>query len=196
VKSGRDYRAEYGRRKRRARELGFGSVRELAAAKRPTRVEDFAALPEAARASRSNAMRAIRIARDEDMTIEDATLGLIGVPVSTVKFWAGDALQPTRNGKTLPTKGDRLLRLRPLIVEGGSELEFVAVRGSRAAARADRIFEVQWAYVHGEADETELDQISELRVAGRSVETNADRLAILAAAGAIEPDAVYAALVA
>jgi hypothetical protein len=50
--------------------------------------------------------------------------------------------------------------------------------------------------VQGDATEVELDEIRGLKVGGRTVETDPERLAILAAAGAIEPDTVYAALVA
>ena len=46
-----------------------------------------------------------------------------------VRYWAAEALEPTRRGRTLPREGDRMLRLRPLIVVDANELVFVTVRG-------------------------------------------------------------------
>lgn len=187
---GRDYAAEYRRRKQRARELGFAGPRELAKARRPLRLADFGLLPDAARESRTAALRVVARARIEGTTVE-ATARELQVPMRVVRFWAGEALEPTRRGRTLPTPGDRLLRLRPLLVEGEDEVVFVAVRGSRAADRANRIFDVQWQYVSGRADESDLEEIRGLRVGGRTALSDPAQLAFLALANAIDPDIVY-----
>lgn len=131
-----------------------------------------------------------------DRTTVEAAAAQAGVPMGDVRYWAGAALEPTRQGRTLPREGDRLLRLRPLLVEGESELVFVPVRGSRVADRADAVFDVQWRYVTGQADEAELDQIRGLRIAGRTVESSPDRLDYLARAGGLDADEVYRELVA
>jgi hypothetical protein len=195
VASGRDYAAEYRRRKQRARELGFpsDSARRLGP-RRLGHVSDFARLPESARASRSQALSVVHRARAQRTTVEEAANEL-GVSVRSVRYWAGEALEPTRRGRTLPRAGDRLLRLRPLILEGENELVFVAVRGSGAADRADAVFDLQWRFITGQADEAELDQIRGARIAGRVVESEPDRLEHLARAGTLDSDEIYRELV-
>jgi hypothetical protein len=138
-------------------------------------------------------MRVIGFARMTGLPVEEAAREL-GVPTAIVRYWAGDALRPTREGRTSVRPGDRLPRLRPLILEGASELEFVVVRGSRKADDAVWVFDIQWRYVTGQADKSELEQIRGIRIAGRTVESDPDALARLAAAGAIDPDDVYSAL--
>jgi hypothetical protein len=73
---------------------------------------------------------------------------------------------------------------------------FVTVRGSRAADRADAVFDVQWRYAAGSADESELEQIENVRVDGQRIEADPERLRYLAAAGALDTDDAYQALVA
>ena len=108
-----------------------------------------------------------------------------------VRYWAAEALEPTRRGRTLPREGDRMLRLRPLIVVDANELVFVTVRGSRAADRADQVFDIQWRYVNGQADESELDTIEGVRIGGRTVESDPDRLLYLARANALDALEAY-----
>jgi hypothetical protein len=176
--------------------LGFES--EWARRQAPRRlrsVGDFGRLPEAARQSRTDALRVVGRARRERTTIEAAARAM-GVDPAVVAYWAPEAIEPARKGWTLPNPGDRLLRLRPLLLEGDAEVGFVAVRGSRAADRADRVFDVQWRYANGQADESELAAIDGVRVAGRRVEADPERIRYLAAAGALNPEDVYQALVA
>jgi transposase-like protein len=191
----RDYKAEYRRRQQRARQFGFPSYSaQRRAPRRLTGPGDFGRLPEAARESRSEAFRVVAFARRQQTTVEAAAREL-EVPVSTVRYWAPEALEPRRGGLTLPREADRLLRLRPLLLEGEREVTFVAVRGSRAADRADEVFNLQWQYVTGKADAADLERVRGVRIAGRTVETDPDRLGYLARAGAIDIPEAYRSIV-
>jgi hypothetical protein len=116
------------------------------------------------------------------------------VPVESVHWWTPEALTPTSGGRTFARPGDRILRLRPLIVEGDSEVSFVAVRGSRAALRAEDAFDVQWRFITGEASEDELARLAGTRVGGRALELDPDRLEAIAAAGGVDVPEVYRGL--
>jgi hypothetical protein len=179
----RDYKQEYQRRNALAREHGFsGYWQQRRAGRRLRRVEDFARLPESARHSRMEAMRVVGLAKRDKTTIEAAARKL-KVPVSSVRYWAGEALEPTRQGRTLPRVTDRLTRLRPIFLIGEPEVVLVALRGSRAADRAHAIFAVQWLFITGEADASSLKAIRGLRVAGRTVESDPDILRRIGSAG-------------
>lgn len=192
----RDFAVEYRRRQNRARKLGFGGESQRRKAPRKLRsAADFGRLPERARESRSRALSVVHQARLERTTIE-AAAATAGVSIADVRYWAPEALEPTRQGRTLPRPGDRLLRLRPLLLQGDGEVTFVTVRGSRAADRADAVFDVQWRYAAGAADEAELERIEGVRIDGQRVEADPERLRYLAAAGALDTDDVYQALVA
>jgi hypothetical protein len=195
VAARRDYRAEYRRRQRRARQLGFESESQRRKAPRRLRtVGDFARLPEAARQSRTDALSVLGRARRERITVEAAARAA-GVSPEVVRYWAPEALEPARKGWTLPRSGDRLLRLRPVLLEGESETTFVAVRGSRAADRAHAAYDVQWRYANGSADEDELRKLKGTRIGGQEVESDPGRIRYLAAAGALDPDPAYRSLV-
>jgi hypothetical protein len=191
----RDYQAEYRRRQQRARGLGFPSYSvQRRSPRRLTSPGDFGRLPEAARESRTDALRVLAFARDQQTTVEAAARQL-DVPIATVRYWVPEALEPRRQGLTLPREADRLLRLRPLMLEGESEVTFVAVRGSRAADLADEVFNLQWQYVNGRADAADLERIRGDRIAGRTVEADPDRLGYLARAGAIDIPEAYRSIV-
>lgn len=192
----RDYKAEYRRRDQRARQLGFtGYSQQRRYSPKLRNTRDLARLPESARAARSDALHVIGIARERRITIEEAARRE-QVPMHVVGWWAPDATQPTRRGRTLPRAGDRLLRLRPVILEGDDGVEFVPTYGSGAARRADRIFDVQWRYAHGEAGEDELASIRGQRVAGRTAESDPARLVAIADAGSFDTEEAYRAVVA
>jgi hypothetical protein len=187
----RDYAAEYRRRQELAKERGFESYwQERRSPRRLIRSQDFSLLPERARDSRTKALRVVSLARDEKTTAEEVA-GRLGVPMRDVRYWAREALRPTRHGKTLPTRGDRIARLRPVIFEGDDESSFVIVRGSRAAERADFVFDIQWRFIAGHAEEAELELIRGLRFGGRVVESDPDRLEFLGRAGAIDIGEAY-----
>jgi hypothetical protein len=112
-----------------------------------------------------------------------------------VRWFAGEALGPTREGRTMPTKADRLVRLRPVFLEGSDRVEFVTVRGSRAADRVSTIFDVQWRYLHGDASVEEVRALAGRRTGGRLVEADPDRLDVIGALGEANPDEVYRELV-
>jgi len=187
----RDYAAEYQRRQERARERGFESYwQERRSPRRLIRAGDFSLLPERARDSRTKALRVVSLARSDRITVETAAERL-GVPMRDVRYWAPGALSRTRRGETLSRRGDRLARLRPVIFEGEGESSFALIRGSKAAERADWIFDIQWRFIAGHAEEAELELIRGVRVAGRTVESDPDRLELLARAGAIDIGEAY-----
>jgi hypothetical protein len=195
VPSRRDHAAEYHRRQRRARELGFDSEWQRRNAPRlPRSLADFRLLPEGARQSRSDALSALSRARRERKPIEEAAVAE-GISPETIRYWASEALNPARQGCTLPLPDDPLLRVRPLLLEGDDEVAFVAVRGSRAADRAHAVFDVQWRYANGQADESDLQEIEGVQIDGEEVETDPERLRYVAAAGGLDTDDVYRALV-
>jgi hypothetical protein len=187
----RDYAAEYRRRQELARERGFESYwQERRSPRRLLRSGDFSLLPYPVRDSRSKAERVIKLARAERITVEEAA-DRLHVPMQHVRYWMPEALRPTRRGKTLPTRGDRIARLRPVIFEGEDGSSFVTVRGSRATERADLVFDIQWRFIAGHAEEAELELIRGVRIAGRTVESDPDRLEYLGRARAIDVDEAY-----
>ena len=187
----RNYRAEYRRRALLARQRGFGSYwQERRSPRYLRRSSDFGALPESARQSRTDALRVLGLARRKRMTVEAAAREL-GVPMATARYWVADALEPTRKGRTLPRTADRLTRLRPLLFEGESELVFVTVRGSRAADRADQVFQLQWDYITGRASAKELERIRSVRLGGCTAEFDPERLKRVAQLGGFDVPEAY-----
>jgi hypothetical protein len=118
-----------------------------------------------------------------------------GVPMERVRWFAGEALGPTRRGRTMATKADRLVRLRPVFLEGSDRVEFVTVRGSRTADRVADIFDVQWRYLHGDGSADQVRALAGKRAGGQPVEADPDRLDIIGALGEANPDEVYRELV-
>lgn len=191
MSAARDHKAAYQRRLQLARERGFRSLRQQRAAPTAARsLSDLQALPEEARTRRTDALRAVRHARRDKTTIEQAAQDS-GVPISAVRFWAGSALQPRKDGGTRPTRADRLLRLQPLVVVGQPDTQFVVVRGSRAAQKAAEAFDVQWRYVGGGASADDLRRLAGLRVGGSEVEADPDVLDEVARRGQFEPAELY-----
>jgi len=191
----RNHRAEYRRRQELARARGFRNYAEQRRAPRKIRnAKDLARLPLSARDSRSDALRVLRISREERLPIE-AVARREGVPADSVRWWAPDALRPTRGGRTLPTIGDRLLRLRPIILEDAGGVDFVEVRGSAATGRVEDAFDLQWGFITGRVDASELERLRGVRATGRPVEANPERLREIAAAGGVDVPEAYKAVI-
>jgi hypothetical protein len=187
----RDHRRDYQRRVALARTRGFTSLRQQQKAPRQIRgVTDLQALPESARDARNAALRTVRTARKQRISIE-AAAAVEGVPLPAVRWWADSTLQPRRAGVTQPTRGDRLLRLKPLVVRGEPGTQFVVVRGSGAAQRAAKAFAVQWRYVNGQATADELRRLGGLRIGGQDVEADPDVLDEIARRGELDPSESY-----
>ncbi|MGH3427234.1 MAG: hypothetical protein ACRDQZ_06660 [Mycobacteriales bacterium] len=192
----RDYRAEYERRQELARQRGFSGYWQQRTAPRTRRGQlDPTRLPGKAREGRRDALSVIHLARETGVSVEIAA-ALRGVPMQRVRWYAKDALGPTRNGRTMPTRADRMPRLRPVFVEGEDHVVFVTLRGSRAADRLADAFDVQWRYLHGDATDDEVRALAGLRAGGRRVEADPRRLDVIAALGEPNPDEVYRELVA
>ena len=151
---------------------------------------DFGRLPEGARAARSDALHVIAVARERGISIEEAARAE-RVPVGVVRWWGRDALAPKGAGRTLARKGDRLLRLQPIFLDGGDGVEFVELRGSNAARRAQHIFDVQYRFIEGNASEAELQGIAGQKVAGRLVESDPERLTAIGEADAVDVIEAY-----
>jgi hypothetical protein len=191
----RDYKAEYRRRQELAQARGFkGYWQQRTTQRTPRGGGDLRRLPEKAREGRREALSVIHLAREMGVSVEVAAK-LRGVPMQRVRWYAGDALGQTRNGRTMPTRADRMTRLRPVYVEGETTVQFVTVRGSRAADRLSDAFDVQWRYLHGDASGDDVRALAGLRAGGRLVEADPARLDVIGALGEPNPDEVYRELV-
>jgi hypothetical protein len=190
----RDYKAEYRRRQELARMRGAnGYWQQRTTPRRPTG-EQLKQVPEQVRDARRAALSVIHLARDTGLTVEQAAQ-LSGVRMEVVRWYADAALRPTRGGQTLPTKTDRLQRLRPIYVEGETSVQFVVARGSREAGRLSRAFDAQWRYLHGDATDAEVRRLAGQRAGSRRIEADPRRLDVIGALGEPNPDEVYRELV-
>ena len=181
--------SRYAREKEVATERGFTSVRAMRRADRhPNRMGDFLRLPDLVRSSRGDAEAALRVARRERIPVE-AAARRERTSMATVRWWFPDALEPTRRGRTRPTRADRYLRVRTFI--SGDQRVFVGVRGSKAADEAQEANALQWQFVHGRADPRQLEQLRGLRIGGRPVQADAGELLEVARRGEFDPDDPY-----
>ena len=78
------------------------------------------------------------------------------------------------------------MRLYPIFLDGGDGVEFVEIRGSNAARRAQQIFDVQYRFIEGNASEDELRGIAGQKVAGRLVESDPERLTAIGEADGMD----------
>ncbi|MGA2165214.1 MAG: hypothetical protein ABSH36_12190 [Solirubrobacteraceae bacterium] len=187
----RDYKAEYRRRQQRARSRGFsGYAQQRKFSPKILSAKGLGRLPESARAARSDALRVVRKARTGRVPVERVAREN-QLPVDVVRWWAGDALEPTHSGRTFARPGDRLLRLQPIFLADDDGVRFVEIRGSNAASRAQHIFDVQYRFIEGEASVEELEGIAGQRVAGRVVESDPDRLEAIADAHGVDIPEAY-----
>jgi hypothetical protein len=190
----RNYKDEYRRRQELARMRGAkGYWQQRTTPRRPTG-EQLKRVPEQVREARRGALSVIHLARESGLTVEQAAR-LSGVPMEVVRWYADHALRPTRGGETLPTKTDRLQRLRPIYVEGETSVQFVVARGSSGADRLSQAFDVQWRYLHGDAADEEVRRLSGQRAGPHRVEADPRRLDVIGALGEPNPDEVYRELV-
>jgi len=128
----RDHGAAYRRRVELAKQRGFISLRQQKKAPRQIRnLAGMQALPKGAREARTAALRVLNLARKQHLTVEDAARKQ-GVPLTSVRWWAAPTLRPVP-GATRVTKGDRLLRLEPLVVKGKPGVQFIPIRESATA---------------------------------------------------------------
>jgi hypothetical protein len=191
----RNYHAEYQRRQELARKRGFRSYWQARITPRkPTGTDDFKRLPEAARLERSEALGVVTLARRERIPVEVAAARL-RVPMSTVRWWAPGALGVTRAGRTMATKSDRLVRLRPIILAGADSAGFVAVRTSAAARKLDAWWDVQCRYINGDATDEEVRQLAGSKVHGRLIESDPRALDRVGHLRGFDLDTIYRELV-
>lgn len=72
-----------------------------------------------------------------------------------------------------------------LYVEG--DLDFVVVGGSDEAAEAEQVFDVQWAFINGQADRRELEPFEGRWIGGRLVEADPEILIEIGERGEADP---------
>jgi hypothetical protein len=73
--------------------------------------------------------------------------------------------------------------MRPLFLVGEDAVNFIEVRGVRARQEAQRIFDVQYRFIEGDATVADLESLAGRRIAGRTVEADPLRLEQIADAG-------------
>lgn len=186
-----DYAAAYARRNQLARQRGFRSYgQQRWHARRPSKLSQILDLPQAARDVRSDALRAIDLAREKGISPEQAASQL-GVPMSAVRWWGVESLGRTRTGRTQLTRRDAL-RMRPVAFEGG--VEFVAARGWKRK-EIERVFQIQWAAAQGLASDEDLDWLRGRTIGHRRVSDAKEQLLDLARRGELDPMEVYRGLV-
>jgi hypothetical protein len=150
-------------------------------ARRVTNKEEWHRLSDADREERTNALSAVRLARREGIPLADAA-DEVDSSMEAIYRWAPEAVQRGALGIAFATTRDQIWRLRPLYVEGG--LDFVEVEGSDQADEAERIFDLQWAWIHGDrVAGDELQRYRGTRIDGRRVETDLDALRPIAERG-------------
>jgi hypothetical protein len=191
----RDYGAEYRRRQELARMRGYRGYWQQRSGSRTPSGEQLRHAPERVREARRDALAVIHLARDTGMSVEDAAR-FRGVPMEVVRFFADEALRPTRGRRTFPKRSDRLKRLRPVFIEGETSVQFVVAGGSTEADRLSQAFATQWDYLHGRASRDDVRRLGRMRAGGGRVESDPDRLDLIGALGEANPDEVYRELVA
>jgi hypothetical protein len=166
----RNYSAETRRRNELAKQRGFTSyAQQRRHAGRVHSLGEFKTLPAPARERRNKALQVIERARAEKIPVSQAAAEQ-DVPLAAVRWWAGDALDHRRAPEPQAKRADRLIRIRPAIVDG--KVDLVITRGSNAARLADEAFATQVRYIQGNADPAELSRFRGKRVAGQVIETD------------------------
>lgn len=154
-------------------------------------IDDWRRLSDAEREERTNALSALRLGRRKGMA-----LGLAAAEVETsmaaIYRWVPDAVRRGVLGIPYATPRDRIWRLRPIYANG--RLDFVELEGSDEADEAERVFDLQWAWIHGDRDAgSELQRYRGGRVGGQLVEADLAALRAIAAQGD-DPPEVYRGL--
>ena len=105
------------------------------------------------------------------------------------------AWRPSAGGsKTHSDRAGKVERGRTFI--SGDERVFVAVHGSEAGKRAEDANALQWQYVHGRADASQLERLRGMRIGSRLVQADPDELFEVARRGEFDPDELYRELTA
>ena len=185
----RNHGSEYQRRDARARELGFrnyydirkrGGVHEVAKQAGPV----LASLPESSRRTRQAVLEAVSVMRRERIPLARAARRA-GVSPTSVRFWAGDAVDP----KGVAAPSDRLLR-HLLIISHGQTTP-VSVRGNRQAALASAHLQAVSKFLET-GDVRHLAGFEGKKVAGHLLETDSDVLESMALSGGLQFEDIYA----
>jgi len=149
---------------------------------RPVRsMAEWQQLSEAEREERSAALSAVQLARRDGLPLAVAAAAR-GTSLGAIYEWAPEAVRRGFLGIPYATERDSIVRLRPLYVDG--ELDFVETHGSDQADEAERIFELQWGWIHGDREAgAQLQRYRGITIDGRRVETDLDALRRIAARG-------------
>jgi hypothetical protein len=107
----------------------------------------------------------------------------------TVRKYVGAELRGLAEGRTQATKADR--RKRNMLIPTALGPTPIVVRGSKEASRLGRYLAAVGKYLQT-GDTTALSELEGMRVADHSLITDPETLNILAQAGALQLDEIYA----
>jgi|tagenome__1003787_1003787.scaffolds.fasta_scaffold20984323_3 hypothetical protein len=182
----RDYEHERSRADQLASERGFANRAEQRRyARRPRSSKELIALPDRAQDVRKDVTRVLDLGRGR-RDVESAAAEL-DVPMSAVRWWGDEALGRKHAGRTQVSRRD-IARLRFVILDDG--VQPVAVRGWKRL-ETERIFDVQWRALSGQASAEELRWLQGRTVAGRRVVDDEERLRELGRRGVVDPGEWY-----
>lgn len=167
----RNHKAAYVRRNQLARQRGFRSYAEQRRYSRAVATEsELRRLPETARERRAEALDVIEAARRDRLPVRQAAADR-SVSLSAVMWWGEAAFEAPRSNEPRLVPADRLLRARPLVVDG--ELRIITTRGSNAARKAQQALRLQRANLEGEPGAAKaLSKLAGQRVGGHRIETD------------------------
>jgi hypothetical protein len=113
-----------------------------------------------------------------------------GVTIRTIKRYAGSALVQDRpGGRIRATKSDRLVRY--LQIRGPDGPKGVTVHGSKAASQLGRYMSAVGKYLRS-GDTDALSKFKGKSIGGHVLITDPNTLSVLAQAGALTLDEIYA----
>lgn len=153
----------------------------------PRTIQDLRALPPRSQMAYERVLEALALARYDNLTIRTAA-GQAGVSVSTVRRYAGDAIERDAFGRLVAKDADRLLRLMHVTTPEGGLL--LPVRGSRVASAVAQHANAIRRFL-STGDMSGLARFEGKRIAGHALETDPDRLERMALQGEIDWLSIY-----
>jgi hypothetical protein len=107
----------------------------------------------------------------------------------TVRKYLGPELREPKHGRTLPTRSDQ--RQRQMLVPTTYGADPVTIRGSEQASKLGRYMSAVGKYLRT-GDTDPLDEFAGVSIGGHRLITDPDTLSLLAEAGALQLDGIYA----
>jgi hypothetical protein len=160
--------------------------------KAPRTTAQYHAMPEKSKDTLERVLRAIAKMRSGNISLTKASLEAHVSP-KTVRRWASSVLQKRPNGKWVPKKTDRLLRVMQVPSPDG--VREVAIRGSRAASQLGQYWSALQKFLQtGDASRLETFRGRSIRTAdGIEIPLLVDRRELnrLASAGLFSFESLY-----